>query len=140
MVTGGAVVRGGFDMNTQLPRKVINAIARAVKRINRYDGCEAEGMEIIIAEELEPVLKQFDIPAREGGSSVAGQYVTVPVGWTTLEGTQRQGCVGTRYCHTCKISYGGTCLCMPIRCHECKAECGTTPPATGQMYEHRMHY
>lgn len=34
-----------------------------------------------------------------------------------------QGCIGTRYCHTCHIIWGGTCLCMPVPCPICNGNC-----------------
>lgn len=117
---------------TTLSSDVTVAIARAAQRIsdwtqdnNYVPRITVENASRLIAEELASIL-------------AAPATLTQPA---FITASPRQGgCIGTRYCHACRISYGGTCLCMPNRCHVCSAECGTTPPAAGQTYEHRMHY
>lgn len=78
--------------------------------------------------EQPPFFQGTLIPFRGGDVSAP---IMIPIG---------RGCIGTRYCHACKIRYGGTCLCMPNACHECSAQCGTEPPPDGTTYRSVMHY
>lgn len=113
---------------------VTAAITRAAQRLHDAgvgivgpDGVDVDYATSVITDELAPVLAALALPAQ----AATPTFITLPL---------RQGCIGTRYCHACKVSYGGTCLCVPNKCHACGAECGTTPPAEDTTYEHRMHY
>lgn len=73
---------------TDLSASVTKALRRAAKRIDSYTSCDQAGMVDILTEELRPVLlggPLAEVPAREGGSSVAGRLVNVPVNWSPTE-------------------------------------------------------
>lgn len=128
-----------------LPAPVAAAVARAAERIsawtednNYVPRITPKDAERLITEELRPVLLGGPLPP------FANVERTTSGPWTLADllllSPQRSGCVGSRYCHACKISYGGTCLCLPNKCHECGAECGTTPPPEGEKWPRRTHY
>lgn len=79
----------------------------------------------LVEEESKPTLVSFTLPT--GVANLNGDVFSPDVKFTVAPNIKlRQGCIGFRYCHQCKITYTASCLCMPVPCKQCNNIIGDT--------------